>query len=132
LGLECETRHFALAGRNNLLTTAIKFKEKSKMSSKQKEISRREFLSRSTRTAAGVFTAAALASCTSLQPAPVAAGRAIGANERINMAVIGVRGRGRGLAEGFAKIPNVRVKTLCDIDESKLFVISTRTCSPTV
>ncbi|MHC4658806.1 MAG: Gfo/Idh/MocA family protein [Planctomycetota bacterium] len=87
------------------------------MSSKRKEISRREFLSRGTQTAAGVFAATTLASCTSPQPTPVAKGRVIGANERINMAVIGIRGRGGGLARSFAKIPNVRVQTLCDIDE---------------
>ncbi|HUW19107.1 MAG TPA: Gfo/Idh/MocA family oxidoreductase [Sedimentisphaerales bacterium] len=88
------------------------------MSSKSKEISRRAFLSRTTQTAAGLFAASTLASCTSVQPAPVFRGRIIGANERINVAVIGVRGRGRGLTEGFAKIPNVRVKTLCDVDEN--------------
>jgi predicted dehydrogenase len=87
------------------------------MSSKRKEISRREFLSRGTQTAASVFAATTLASGTSLQAAPVARGRVIGANERINMAIIGIRGRGGGLARSFAKIPNVRVKTLCDIDE---------------
>ena len=43
--------------------------------------------------------------------------RVIGANDRINMAVIGIRGRGKAHAHEFAKIPGVRVKTLCDIDE---------------
>jgi len=87
------------------------------MSSKRKEISRRQFLSSSTQVAAGVLAATTLASCTSLQPAPVPKGRAYGASERINMAIIGIRGRGNGLARGFAGIPNVHVKTLCDIDE---------------
>ena len=87
------------------------------MSSKRKEISRRQFLTRSTQTAAGVVAATTLASRAGPRTVPVARGRVIGANERINMAVIGIRGRGRGLTSGFAKIPGVHVKTLCDIDE---------------
>jgi predicted dehydrogenase len=79
-------------------------------------ISRRKFLTRGTRAAAGVVAGTALASCTA--PRPKAPTRVIGANERINMAVIGIRGRGNGVARGFAEIPNVRVKTLCDIDEN--------------
>lgn len=42
--------------------------------------------------------------------------RAFGANERVVLGVMGVRGRGRGLAEGFAALPQARVKTLCDVD----------------
>ena len=87
------------------------------MSSKHKEISRRQFLVRTGQTTAGVLAATALASCTASQTTPVAQSRVIGANERINLAVIGIRGRGGGLANSFAKIPNVHIKTLCDIDE---------------
>ncbi|MHC4617758.1 MAG: Gfo/Idh/MocA family protein [Planctomycetota bacterium] len=88
------------------------------MASEHKSISRREFLTRSTQTAAGLFVASTLPSGTGALAARVPSARVIGANERINMAVIGIRGRGNGLARGFAKIPNVRVKTLCDIDEN--------------
>ncbi|MHC4646177.1 MAG: Gfo/Idh/MocA family oxidoreductase [Planctomycetota bacterium] len=89
------------------------------MSSENNRISRRDFLARTSQTTAGLFAATALAGCsTGLQPGPVAAGRVIGANDRINVAVIGIRGRGNGLTRGFAKIPNVRVKTICDIDEN--------------
>ena len=88
------------------------------MASKRKPLSRRQFLNRSTQAAAGVLAAGTLASCSTPRPVPVTGGRVIGANDRINMAIIGVRGRGNGLAQGFAKIPNVRVKTLCDIDEN--------------
>ncbi|HWQ54710.1 MAG TPA: Gfo/Idh/MocA family oxidoreductase [Bryobacteraceae bacterium] len=38
-------------------------------------------------------------------------------NDRINMGVIGFRGRGRDHYRAFAKIPNVRVAYLADIDE---------------
>jgi predicted dehydrogenase len=88
------------------------------MLTKYKRISRRDFLARGGQTAAGVFAASTLASCTQLASAPIAKGRTIGANERINLAVIGIRGRGRSLSKSFAKIPNVHIKTLCDVDEN--------------
>ena len=85
------------------------------MSSKQKKISRRQFLTRGTQTAAGIAAATALASCTPVQQA-CTRGRIRGANERINVAVIGIRSQGNYHLESYAKLPNVRVKTLCDID----------------
>jgi len=45
----------------------------------------------------------------------------IGANERINMCVIGVRGQGHGHLRrwaGMANDNNVRVRTICDVDEN--------------
>jgi predicted dehydrogenase len=39
------------------------------------------------------------------------------ANEQLNVAVIGIRSRGRDHYSALAKIPNVRIVTLCDIDE---------------
>jgi predicted dehydrogenase len=41
-------------------------------------------------------------------------------NETVNVAVMGIRSRGGALAEGFAKLPNVNVTTICDIDENLL------------
>ncbi len=44
----------------------------------------------------------------------------IGANERINMAVIGIRGQGGGHIKNWCTLAdkwNVRLKTLCDVDE---------------
>ena len=38
-------------------------------------------------------------------------------NDTVNVAVIGIRGRGQSHYTNFAKIPNVRVVTLCDVDE---------------
>lgn len=46
----------------------------------------------------------------------------IGANERINVAVAGLNGRGSEHIEAFCDLKdkwNVRIKTLCDVDESK-------------
>ncbi|MCP5114994.1 MAG: Gfo/Idh/MocA family oxidoreductase, partial [bacterium] len=38
-------------------------------------------------------------------------------NDRVNIAVVGFRGRGTAHYRTFAKMPNVRVAYLCDIDE---------------
>ena len=46
------------------------------------------------------------------------AGRILGANDRVVLASIGVRGQGNALKRGFAQLPNVEIKTLCDIDEN--------------
>lgn len=77
---------------------------------KSKSISRRDFISRSAKGVAGVATASAFMS--GLRPENV-----LGANDRINMAAVGIRSRGQTHAKSWAKIPGVRVKTLCDVDE---------------
>jgi predicted dehydrogenase len=45
-------------------------------------------------------------------------GRILGANDRINMGVIGLRGRGKGLMGAFSSMyeEDVFVKTVCDVD----------------
>ena len=45
-------------------------------------------------------------------------GRILGANDRINMGVIGLRGRGKDLMRGFSSMygEGVYVKTVCDVD----------------
>ncbi len=50
--------------------------------------------------------------------APIAARRLSGANDRINAAVVGVRGRGREHIDCFAKLPGSRVAAVCDIDQA--------------
>ena len=42
--------------------------------------------------------------------------RVFGANDRVVVASIGIRGQGNSVKRGFAQLPNVTVKTLCDID----------------
>ncbi len=90
------------------------------MPSDHRDLSRRDFLVRGTRAAAGVVAAGALTSCTAWKTTPVATvpHRVIGANDRISLAVIGIRSRGAQLMQGFAKIPNVRIKTIVDVDEN--------------
>src|SRR5438132_1441920 len=45
---------------------------------------------------------------------------ATAASERINLAVMGIRGRGRGLAMSFAGMEGARVACLCDVDSRLL------------
>jgi predicted dehydrogenase len=83
-----------------------------------KAISRSEFVRKSTVAAAGAFVAPAyLKGMISDSP-----------NERVNVAVIGLAGERpsvRGIIDGrgivhinqYAAIPNVRLKTICDVDE---------------
>jgi len=40
----------------------------------------------------------------------------VGANERVNLAIIGVNGRGTSMAGTFAKLPDAKIATICDVD----------------
>ena len=42
--------------------------------------------------------------------------RVLGANDRVVLASVGIRGQGNALKRGFATLKNVEIKTLCDID----------------
>ena len=52
--------------------------------------------------------------------AAAATGTILGANDRINIAVIGLRGRGRDHMSTFSKIAGCRVAAICDIDDSQI------------
>jgi predicted dehydrogenase len=75
------------------------------------DISRRDFGTRLGSAAAGLVVGADL-----LRAQTPARGRVLGANDRVVVASIGVRGQGNALKRGFARLPNVDVKTLCDVD----------------
>src|SRR5260370_23996225 len=47
-----------------------------------------------------------------------AAGAADKPNERVNLAVMGVRGRGRDLIAGFSALADVHISHLCEVDEN--------------
>src|SRR6185295_18064651 len=49
---------------------------------------------------------------------PAVGARVMGANDRVVVASIGIRGQGDALKRGFARLPNVEIKTLCDVDEN--------------
>jgi predicted dehydrogenase len=76
-------------------------------------LSRREFLQGSALLAAGAATAALTDGVAEAAPLSQAPG---GANERLNIAVIGVRGRGQDHIRGLAGRFNCRVTHLCDPD----------------
>ena len=75
-----------------------------------KELNRRDFLS------AGAAGTAALGAVSVLSRPE----RVMGANNRVRVAICGVHGRGNDHLENFAKISNVEIAALCDIDESVL------------
>jgi predicted dehydrogenase len=86
------------------------------MAKEDSEITRREFVAQTSRTAAGVVAGAAMFGKPEASAAPAVSNRVIGANDRVNVASIGIRGQGNSLKRGFARLKNVEVKTLCDVD----------------
>jgi predicted dehydrogenase len=86
--------------------------------SKRSEISRRAFASRSLMAVAGVAAGKSALGKASPASGPAVGARVMGANDRVVVASIGIRGQGDALKRGFARLPNVEVKTLCDVDEN--------------
>jgi predicted dehydrogenase len=78
-------------------------------------ISRRDFAVRVGTAAAGIAVGAELFGGRA-EAAPHVGNRILGANDRVVTASIGIRGQGNGLKRGFARVPNLEIKTLCDID----------------
>jgi predicted dehydrogenase len=81
----------------------------------QNGISRRDFTSRLGAAAAGVALGGEFFR-PGLQAAPNVGGRILGANDKVVVASIGIRGQGNGVKRGFAQLANVEIKTLCDVD----------------
>ena len=88
------------------------------MASKRREVSRRDFASQSIRAAAGIAVAGKILSQGRALAAAGPTARILGANDRVVLASIGIRGQGNALKRGFARLPNVEIKTLCDVDEN--------------
>lgn len=74
---------------------------------------RREFIQKSLLGTAGLAVAGMGMSAKSY-------GSIIGANDRVNVAVIGINGMGQNHIQGYSKVKNARVTALCDVD-SNLF-----------
>src|ERR1700722_6395589 len=47
-------------------------------------------------------------------------GKILGANDRVRVAICGVRGRGNDHIHGYEHVPGVDIAALCDVDESVL------------
>ena len=63
------------------------------------------------------FVATGVAGATWLAVGPRASARAVGANERLRIAVAGVNGRGQSHIAGWLGQPNVEIVCLIDPDE---------------
>jgi predicted dehydrogenase len=81
--------------------------------SKESEVSRRDFLKNSARTGAGLAALGGVSFITN--PAMV-----FGANDRVRVAVIGVRGQGWAHVQEYSKMTGVEIAALCDVDENVL------------
>jgi predicted dehydrogenase len=79
-------------------------------------ISRREFTTRVGAAAAGLAIGGSPVFGATANAAPAVGKRVLGANDRVVIASIGIRGQGNALKRGFARLKNVEHKTLCDID----------------
>ncbi|MGH9407675.1 MAG: Gfo/Idh/MocA family protein [Terriglobia bacterium] len=82
--------------------------------SKESDLSRREFLKTGVTTgAAGI---AALSGITWITKPE----RVFGANDRVRVAICGVRGRGFDHIRAYSHLPNASIAALCDVDENVL------------
>lgn len=80
--------------------------------------SRRQFLMESCKVSAGVLATGALASCSASNKGDAipATLKPIGANERLNIAVVGARSRGWAVVEDFMNNKDIQLKAICDVD----------------
>ena len=44
--------------------------------------------------------------------------RVVGSNDRVRVAICGVRGRGKDHIHGFSRVPGAEIAALCDVDDS--------------
>ena len=72
--------------------------------------SRREFLK----------LTSSVAAATAFSSSASSYGRILGANDRVRVAVCGIRGRGNDHIHGFPRVPNTQLAALCDVDENVL------------
>ena len=80
---------------------------------KEKDVTRRDFLKTTGKTTAGL---AALGGTNLLARAD----KVLGANDRVRVAVCGLRNRGNDHLHGYSRVPNVEIAALCDIDQEIL------------
>src|SRR5216683_7302774 len=81
--------------------------------SSESDVTRRDFLKTAAKTTAGASAFTGLTFLTRPE-------RVFGANDRVRVAVCGLRGRGKDHLDAFARVPNVEIAALCDVDEDVL------------
>jgi predicted dehydrogenase len=79
----------------------------------QSDVTRRDFL----KTAASTTASASAFSGITFLARPE---RVFGANDRVRVAVCGLKSRGKDHLDAFSRVPNVEVAALCDVDDSIL------------
>jgi predicted dehydrogenase len=102
--------------RSNLKSKILNPKSKILEESPMSTLDRRDFLHRSTKAGLGIAAGGALLAAA--EPRAIAADERVAANDKIVLAVVGIRGRGAALAQGFAERPDCEVAYLCDVDSS--------------
>ena len=85
---------------------------------KRRAVNRRQFLGRSAQRAAGVAVGVVGLTTTS-NTAAISAASGRSANDQLRVGVIGVRNQGKLLSGELAKLGDVDICTLCDIDETQ-------------
>lgn len=97
-----------------------------------RDVNRRRFLEEGARNAAGVaagvvgLSSATASSATASSATAAAASQSIaGANDRLRLAVVGVRTRGLKLAQTLLTLPNIEIAALCDVDSRVLHAAAT-------
>jgi predicted dehydrogenase len=72
-------------------------------------VTRRDFLKNSAKAGAGLATLRGITFITEPE-------RVFGANERVQVAIIGLNGRGNDHIKGLSQVPNAQIAALCDVD----------------
>jgi predicted dehydrogenase len=80
--------------------------------SSESDVTRRDFL----KTAATTASASAFSGITFITRPE----RVFGANDRVRVAVCGLKSRGKDHLDAFSRVPNVEIAALCDVDDTVL------------
>src|SRR5438477_5834432 len=81
--------------------------------SSEPDATRRDFLKTAATVTAGASAFAGLTFLTRPE-------RVFGTNDRVRVGVCGLRGRGKDHLDAYARVPNLEIAGLCDVDESVL------------
>src|SRR6202158_3626373 len=79
----------------------------------ESDVTRRDCLKTAAKTTASASAFAGLTFVTRPE-------RVFGANDRVRVAVCGLRSRGKDHVDAFSRVPNVEIAALCDVDDSVL------------
>src|SRR3984893_14346790 len=77
----------------------------------ESDVSRREFLKTAAKTTAGATALTGLTFLTRPE-------RVFGANDRVRVAVCGLKNRGKDHLDAFSRVPNVEIAGLCDVEDT--------------